>query len=58
MPIMSRLKEILSDNKRNITIALFLILIISLSFGLGCLFARENNTKAPIIIEKCSSANQ
>jgi uncharacterized protein YpmB len=42
---MSRLKII--------TIVLLLFLIVSLSFGLGYLLARETN-RSPIIIEKCS----
>lgn len=43
----------LSDKlkKREIIIFLLLFLIISLSFGLGYLFAKKENV-APIIIEK------
>jgi len=51
---MSRFKDFFQSNKRNIIIILLVILIVSLSFGLGYLFARENH-QAPIIIEKCSS---
>jgi len=51
---MSSFKNLIQENKRNIAIIFLLILIISLSFGLGYLLARENN-RAPIIIEKCSS---
>jgi uncharacterized membrane protein affecting hemolysin expression len=51
---MSRFKDLFQSNKRNIIIILLLTLVISLSFGLGYLFAQENN-RAPIVIEKCSS---
>lgn len=51
--MLSNLKDLIQENKRNIIIAFLLILIISLSFGSGFLFARENN-HAPIIIEKCA----
>jgi len=51
---MSRLKNFIWEYKRHILLILLLFLIISLSFGLGYLLARETN-RAPIIIEKCSS---
>lgn len=53
---MSRLKELFQEYQRKIFLSFLLILVISLSFGLGYLVARENN-QAPIIIEKCSSTN-
>ena len=52
--MLSSFKDLIQENKKNIAIAFLLTLIISLSFGLGYLFAQENN-HAPIIIEKCSS---
>ncbi|MFA5084288.1 MAG: hypothetical protein WC475_02815 [Candidatus Paceibacterota bacterium] len=51
--MLSSFKDLIRENKRNIIIVFLLLLVISLSFGLGYLFARENN-HAPIIIEKCS----
>jgi len=51
--MLSSFKNFIQENKRVILIALLLFLIISLSFGLGYLLARETN-RAPIIIEKCS----
>jgi len=50
---MSRLKNFFQENKKPISLILLLFLIVSLSFGLGYLLARESN-RAPIIIEKCS----
>jgi len=52
--MLSSFKNFIQENKRAILIVLLLFLIISLSFGLGYLLARETN-RAPIIIEKCSS---
>ena len=40
--------------KREIILFLLLFLIVSLSFGLGYLLAKQNNI-APIIIEKASN---
>lgn len=51
--MLSRLKILIQEYKRAILLVLLLFLIISLSFGLGYLLARESN-RAPIIIEKCS----
>ncbi|MEK7635758.1 MAG: hypothetical protein AAB405_01550 [Patescibacteria group bacterium] len=50
---MEQIFEYLKENQKNIALGLFLILIISLSFGLGYLVNREF-THAPIVIEKCS----
>ncbi|MEK7624644.1 MAG: hypothetical protein AAB404_02935 [Patescibacteria group bacterium] len=52
--MLSSFKNFIYENKGNILIILSLVLMISLSFGLGYLLARETN-QAPIIIEKCSS---
>jgi hypothetical protein len=51
--MLSRLKFLIQENKRNVLIVFLLFLVISLSFGLGYLWARETK-RAPIIIEKCS----
>lgn len=50
---MEQIFEYLKENQKNIILGFFLILIISLSFGLGYLVNREF-THAPIVIEKCS----
>ena len=44
------IKNWLENRKRGIAIFLLLFLISSLSFGLGYLYARDNN-RVPIIIE-------
>lgn len=51
---MERIFEYIKENERNIFITLLIILIATLSFGLGYLTNREF-TRAPIIIEKCSN---
>ncbi|MEK7574014.1 MAG: hypothetical protein AAB514_00575 [Patescibacteria group bacterium] len=50
---MSSFQNFIQENKRNILIAFLSFLIVSLSFGLGYLLARETN-QTPIIIEKCA----
>lgn len=50
---MEQIFEYLKENQKNIILGLFLILIISLSFGLGYLVNREF-THAPIVIERCN----
>ncbi len=52
--MMSRLKNFIFQHKKEIVLFFLLFLIISLSFGLGYLFALQSKT-APIIIEKHSS---
>ncbi|KKR88912.1 MAG: hypothetical protein UU85_C0001G0101 [Candidatus Wolfebacteria bacterium GW2011_GWA2_42_10] len=51
----NEIKEWIKENQRNIFIILLIILIGTLSFGLGYLTNRElsKNNRAPIIIEKC-----
>jgi len=49
---MSTIKTYLK--KREIMLFLLLFLVISLSFGLGYLLAKQNNV-APIIIEKAAA---
>ncbi|MBI5306614.1 hypothetical protein HZB04_03460 [Candidatus Wolfebacteria bacterium] len=49
-------KEWLKENQKNIFLTFLIILIATLSFGLGYLSNREFN-RAPIIIEKCSDNN-
>ncbi|MDP2695983.1 MAG: hypothetical protein Q8O87_01885 [bacterium] len=44
-------KTWLQDNKEKITTSVLLLLIISISFGLGYLVAKDSS-RAPIIIEK------
>ncbi len=50
---MEQLLEYIKENQRNILLILLMILIATLSFGLGYLANREF-TRAPIIIEKCA----
>lgn len=47
-------KEWFKENQKNIFLAVLIILIIALSFGLGYLSNRElsKENRAPIIIEK------
>ncbi len=49
-----KIKDFLSDNKKDIIIFLLIFLLCSISFGLGYLVNREFN-RAPIIIEKYSN---
>jgi hypothetical protein len=49
--MLSRLTNWFQEKRRWIVFGLFLFLIITLSFGLGYLVAKEANP-APIIIEK------
>jgi len=49
--IISGIKTILSAKKREIILFLIFFFIVSLSFGLGYLYA-EDQSVAPIIIEK------
>lgn len=50
----SEFKEWFKENQKNIFWTILIILIATISFGLGYLFNRDNN-RAPIIIEKCSN---
>lgn len=47
----SRIKAVLAAKKREISLFLLFFLISSLSFGIGFLYAEDQNV-APIIIEK------
>ena len=49
----SQFKEWFIENQKNIFLTILIILVATLSFGLGYLSNREF-TRAPIIIEKCS----
>jgi len=49
----SNFKEWFKENQKNIFLTFLIILVATLSFGLGYLANREF-TRAPIIIEKCS----
>lgn len=49
-----QIREIVSNNKKVIIIAIFIFLIVTISFALGYLFAINFVQKTPIIIEKCS----
>jgi len=49
--VISRIKAVLSAKKREISLFLLFFLISSLSFGIGFLYAKDQNV-APIIIEK------
>ena len=51
------IKEWFKENQKNIFLALLIILVVTLSFGLGYLTNRElnKNNRAPIIIEKCGN---
>ncbi len=46
-------KEWFKENQKNIFLMFLIILVATLSFGLGYLSNREF-TRAPIVIEKCS----
>ena len=50
---MSRIRLYSSENRSLIIVAVIIVLVAVLSFGLGYLFASEHNP-APIIIEKSS----
>lgn len=50
---LSEFKEWFKENQKNILLTFLIILVATLSFGLGYLANREF-TRAPIIIEKCS----
>lgn len=52
---MSTILQLLKDNKLSLGIGFLLFLIISLSYGIGYLMARQTDP-APIIVEKCGSA--
>jgi len=49
---LSEIKEWFRENQKNILLTFLIIIIATLSFGLGYLANREF-TRAPIIIEKC-----
>jgi hypothetical protein len=49
--IISAIKAVLSAKKREIILFLLFFLISSLSFGMGYLYAKDQNI-APIIIQK------
>lgn len=53
MDFINSFKEWFKENQRDIMIAFLIIVVATLSFGLGYLANREF-TRAPIIIEKCS----
>jgi len=46
-------KEWFRENQKNILLTFLIIIVATLSFGLGYLANREF-TRAPIVIEKCS----
>ncbi len=46
-------KEWFKENQKNIILTFLIIIVATLSFGIGYLANREF-TRAPIIIEKCS----
>lgn len=50
-----QIKEFFANNKKVIIIAVFIFLIVTISFALGYLFAVNFVQKTPIIIEKCSN---
>lgn len=50
---MEQLFEYIKENKQNIFWGFLILLIATLSFGLGYLSNREFS-RAPIVIEKCS----
>lgn len=54
--LLNRIRDWLIFYKKELIFALIIFLAASLSFGLGYLANREFN-HAPIIIEKCSSAD-
>jgi predicted negative regulator of RcsB-dependent stress response len=49
----SEFKEWFKENQKNIFLTILIILVATLSFGLGYLANREF-THSPIIIEKCA----
>lgn len=52
----SQFKDWFNENQKNIFLTALIILVATLSFGLGYLSNREF-THSPIIIEKCSNLN-
>ena len=46
-------KEWFKENQKNIFLTILIVIVATLSFGLGYLANREF-TRAPIIIEKCA----
>ena len=53
----NEIKEKYQQHKREVFLIFLLILFSSLSFGLGFLYYEQFYSKAPIIIEKCSTFN-
>jgi|YelNatPaOPRAMG01_1025707.scaffolds.fasta_scaffold53528_2 predicted negative regulator of RcsB-dependent stress response len=49
-----QIKDFFQSNKKVIIFAVFIFLIVTISFGLGYLTALKLAKPAPIIIEKCS----